>query len=289
MNGNTAASSLPSVPFGRHRITRLIVGGNPFVFNSHFSAEMNEDMAGYYTPERIVETLRRCQESGIDTVQARGDYHRILYYLELFQRQEGKLHFIAQTASEMHDIHRNIKVLAAFGAVGIYFHGTETDRYWREGKIDQVRDYLKTIRDTGVHVGLAAHLPEVFDYAEAKGWDLDFYMTPFYNIARNPRESAVVSGKFEAEEFDPADPPRICRFIQSTRKQCLAYKVLAAGRSCATQETVREAFRWAFANIKPQDCVVVGMFPKYTDQPAQDVQYAIEAIRAAENSRPSPV
>ncbi len=278
----STAAPLPTVAFGGQRITRLIVGGNPFVCNSHFSEEMNRDMAGYFTPEQIVRTLHHCREAGIDTIQARGDYHRIFHYLELFRREGGQLNFIAQTASEMHDIHHNIRMIAAFGASGVYFHGTKTDELWLDGRIDQVREYLKTMRDTGLRIGLAAHLPEVFEYVEERGWDLDFYMTPFYNIARRPRQSAVVTGKFEQEEFDPADPERICRFIRATGRQCLAYKILGAGRRCGSQEEVRRAFRWAFANIKPQDCVVVGMFPKYQDQPALDAQYAREAIAAAE-------
>jgi len=274
-------TGLPTVPFGPHRVTRLILGGNPIVFNSHFSEEMSRDMQSWFTPERIVRTLHRCVEVGIDTFQGRGDYHRILHYLELFRREGGHIQFIAQTASEMHDIHHNIRVVAAFGAEGIYFHGTATDSYWREGRIERVRDYLKTIRDTGVQVGLAAHLPEIFDYVEDRGWDLDFYMTPFFNVARKPRESAVITGRFQEEEFNDEDPPRICRFIQSTDKMCLAYKILGCSRKAGSQEQVREAFRWAFARIKPTDCVVVGMFPKYLDQPELDVQYAAEAIERA--------
>ncbi len=274
--------ALPTVPFGAHRVTRLIVGGNPFVWNSHFSEPMNRDMESYFSAERIVDTLIACKRAGIDTFQGRGDYHRILHYLELLHRRGEDIQFIAQTASEMHDIHHNIKMIAAFGAQGIYFHGTETDKYWREGRIDDVRDYLKTIRDNGVQVGLAAHIPQIFDYVENAGWDIDFYMTPFYNVARKPRQSAVVSGKFEQEEFHPDDPERICRFIQQTGRMCLAYKILGCGRKAGSQEEAAAAFRWAFARIKPGDAVVVGMFPKYTDQPRLDVRYTIDAIKAAE-------
>ncbi|HLA39884.1 MAG TPA: hypothetical protein VJ417_07805, partial [Candidatus Glassbacteria bacterium] len=112
---------------------------------------------------------------------------------------------------------------------------------------------------------------------------------PFYNIARKPRESAVITGRFQHEEFNEEDPPRICRFIQTTKRQCLAYKILGCSRKAGSQEQVREAFNWAFARIKPGDCVVVGMFPKYLDQPALNAQYAAEAIAAAESGRVSLV
>jgi len=289
MNRGRATGKLPAVPFGPHKITRLIVGGNPFVWNSHFSEEMNEDMESYFTAEKVVETLKQCLKAGINTFQGRGDYHRIFHYLELLRREGENIQLIAQTASEMHDIHHNIRMIAAFGAIGVYFHGTETDMYWQEGKIDKVQDFLKTMRDTGLRIGMAAHIPEIFDYVEDRGWDLDFYMTPFYNIARKPRQSAVVTGIFQQEEFHPDDPPRICKFIQSTEKQCLAYKILGCGRKCLSQDEVRDTFKWAFARIKPTDCVVVGMFPKYVDQPALNVQYTVQAIEAAKRERVSPV
>ena len=184
---------LPSVPLGPHQVTRLIVGGNPFCGNSHFSAAMSREMAEYYTAERVVDVLARCQTAGINTVQARGDYHRVLYWIELFRRQGGTLYWIAQTASEMHDVFQNIRILTAAGAIAIYHHGSRTDRFWQDGHIDRVEDYLKCMRDSGVQVGLGTHIPEVIEYAEEKGWDLDFYMACAYNISRKPRESALVS------------------------------------------------------------------------------------------------
>ncbi|MDH7571549.1 MAG: hypothetical protein QHJ73_18385, partial [Armatimonadota bacterium] len=127
-----------------------------------------------------------------------------------------------------------------------------------------------------------SHIPEVFQYADEKGWDVDFYMTCFYNLSRGPRESALVGaapGMVEERYLDE-DRERMCALIQQTRKQCLAFKILAAGRKCATQEMVREAFRFAFAQIKPTDAVVVGMFPKYIDQIALNVEHARHAMGA---------
>jgi hypothetical protein len=272
--------TIPTIPFGDHQITRLISGGNPLCANSHFSPEMSEDMLGYYSAENVVKYLHRVQECGINTLQARGDYHRILHWLELFRREGGKLHWIAQTASEMHDVFQNIRVLTAAGAIGIYHHGTLTDRWWHEGKIDQVEDYLKCMRDCGVQVGLGTHIPRVIEYAEDKGWDIDFYMACFYDLSREPRESApgtVPPPLFGKEVYPDGDPAAMCKVIRATSRTCLAFKILAASRRCATQENVREAFRFALANIKPKDAVVVGMFPKYLDQVAANVEYTVEA------------
>ena len=273
-------AQLPTVPFGEIEVTRLISGGNPLRAYSHFSEELDAEMQAYFTDERVVAYLQQLEAAGINTIQARGDY-QVLHWVELFRRQGGKLHWIAQTASEMHDVFQNIRIAAAAGAVGVYHHGTQTDAWWHEGCIDRVEDYLKCMRDCGVRVGLGTHVPEVVDYVESAGWDLDFYMACVYNLSRRPRESALVAPNAPqpAEEFREDDPPRMYERIRRTDKQCLAFKVLAASRRCATQDDVRQAFQEAFDNIKPTDAVVVGMFPKYADQAALNVQHAIEACR----------
>ena len=274
----TQLPALPTVRFGVHDITRLIMGGNPFAAYSHFSTEMDREMIEWPTPERVVQVLQRAEAAGINTVQARGDYHRILYYIELYRREGGKMHWIAQTASEMHDVFQNIRILAAAGAIGIYHHGSQTDKFWKAGKIDAVEDYLKCMRDQGVMVGLASHMPEVIEYAEEKGWDLDFYMTCFYNLSRQERHSMLVTGKFQEERFDHDDRHAMTKVIRQTDKLCLAFKILGASRLCATPEDTQAAFDYAFENIKPTDAVVVGMFPKYRDQITENVQHALKAM-----------
>ncbi len=281
-----AMRELPKVRLGNSDvlITRLLSGGNPLCGNSHFSEEMSAEMREYFTAEGVVAYLHTVQAGGINAIQARGDYHRILYWLELFRREGGQLHWIAQTASEMHDVFQNIRVLAAAGVVGIYHHGSLTDRWWAEGRIDEVNDYLKCMRDTGVQVGLGSHIPEVIEYVEDRGWDIDFYMACFYNLNRKPRESALVSGDQKGSsrlEFLPEDPPRMCRTIQQTGKQCLAFKIMAASRLGTTQDEAAKAFAFAFANIKPEDAVVVGMFPKHMDQITLNVDHTLRACEAA--------
>jgi hypothetical protein len=276
-------AQLPTVPFGPIEVSRLIVGGNPFCGNSHFSQAMSAEMAAYYTAEKVVDVLQRCQRAGINAIQARGDYHRVLYWMELFRRQGGALHWIAQTASEMHDVFQNIRVLAAAGAVGIYHHGTQTDRFWREGEIDKVRVYLKCMRDAGVQVGLGTHIPEVIAYAEEHDWDVDFYMACLYNLSRVSRQSALVSGvhSFTQEEYPDDDRTRMCAVIRQTPKTCLAFKVLAAGRHCATQQDVQDAFQYAFGHIKVQDAIVVGMYLRDVDQVMLNVEHTLRAIEDA--------
>jgi hypothetical protein len=54
----------------------------------------------------------------------------------------------------------------------------------------------------------------------------------------------------------------------------LGFKILGAGRRCATQEMVRDAFQFAFTHIKPGDGVIVGMYPRRSDQVRANAEYA---------------
>ena len=63
------ATSMPQISLGKHSISRLIVGCHNIDGGSHMSPFMDREMHDYYTPERAVETLRRCEEVGINTWQ----------------------------------------------------------------------------------------------------------------------------------------------------------------------------------------------------------------------------
>ncbi|HOZ47616.1 MAG TPA: hypothetical protein PLO37_17595 [Candidatus Hydrogenedentes bacterium] len=271
---------LPTVPFGGKAVTRLIIGGNPFRGNSHFSSEMDEDMRGYYTVARIKETLFAAERCGINTLQVRGDV-LMLQCVREYWDEGGAMQFIVQTASELRDLRQHVKHLAAFGALGVYVHGTFTDRHFLEGNMAEVRDLAKSIRDTGVCAGLGTHIPEVIDLAEAEGWDLDFYMACLYNLSIRPRESALVAGAHqEREHFDHQDKWKMLERVRATDKTCLAFKVLGASRLCGSPEQVREAVATILGAIKPKDAMVVGMFTKYRDQIGENCRFVREILDA---------
>jgi hypothetical protein len=271
---------LPTIRLGNHDVTRLICGGNPISGISHYSSEMDRDMLYYYTMPRLQELLDECWRQGINTVQTRGDRHTMRMYLE-HRENGGRMQWIAQTASEFADIHANIDQICDFEPIAIYHHGTHTDNSWHEGKIDQVADYLKSIHDRGVAAGIGTHIPEVVAYAEEHSWETDFYMCCFYNLARGYKAApAVERHAYEEERYPEGDPDRMTAVMREVKKPCLGFKLMAANRKCGTPESVRAAFEYAFANIKPTDGVVVGMFPKYSNQPAENAKHVAEIVGA---------
>jgi hypothetical protein len=272
---------LPTIRIGDREVTRLICGGNPISGISHFTSEMDWDMLRYYSMPRLQQLLEECWRQGINTVQTRGDRFTMRMYLE-HRENGGQLQWIAQTASEFADIFANIAEIARFGATAIYHHGTHTDNSWHSGKIDQVADYLKAIHDHGLPAGIGTHIPEVVQYAEEKGWETDFYMCCFYNLARGYKAApAVERASYEKEQYQDPDRDRMTAVMRQVAKPCLGFKLMAANRKCGSPESVRQAFEYAFANIKPSDAVVVGMFPKHRNQVAENAQYVREIVGAA--------
>jgi hypothetical protein len=271
--------SMPQVQIGKHKISRLIVGGNPISGNSHMSGQLSREMTDYFNAAKIKQLLQECESAGINTWQSRGDRH-IMRLLHEYRIESGKIQWIAQTASELADIRGNILSIAAMKPIGIYHHGTQTDKFWRAGKIEQAHEMLKVMRQTGVLVGLGTHIPEVIDYVESKAWDLDFYMTCMYNLSRAPEEVEKVAGQPVIGEFfwDP-DREKMLERVRQTAKPCLIFKVYAASRKCGSPEQMLAALRLAASYAKPTDCFVIGMYPKQTEQVRENCRLVIEAVK----------
>jgi hypothetical protein len=62
------------------------------------------------------------------------------------------------------------------------------------------------------------------------------------------------------------------KVIRQTSKTCFAFKILAAGRRTDTPQALDAAFEFAFSNIKPKDCVLVGMYPRYKDEVGENTE-----------------
>ncbi len=277
--GSLWAGGSPLVPFGAHRISRLIVGGNPVSGNSHWSPEMDREMADYFSAANVKKLLAACEKAGINTWQSRADRH-IMRLLREYRNEGGRIQWIAQTASELSDQFRNVRDAAASGAIGIYHHGSRTDALFRAGKLDDVKDMLKAMKDAGVRAGVGTHIPEVIDEIESRGWDVDFYMTCLYNLSRPKDEAAkLAGGGLKGEFFYDPDREKMLERVRRTPKQCLIFKVYGAGRKCGSYEQMKGALEQVFRYAKPTDAVVIGMFPKQKEQVLENCRLLHEVLR----------
>lgn len=261
------APALPTVLFGKTTITRMVIGTNPFFGYSHFNGIFDKCMREYMTPDQRFATLTRAEAAGINTWQLHYSPDTIAD-LKRLRANGSKLNVFLLGEGDLQKNFGMIPEVAKYGFVGIAHHGGRTDERFRSKQMNIVQDFTKRVRDTGAMVGVSMHNPLVMDYIESAGWDVDYYMTCFYQVSRTPEEArALMNGEAPLGEiYLEKDPIRMTAMVRKTKRPCLGFKILGAGRNIATPETVEAAFRFAYTNIKPGDAVIVGMWPKFKDE-----------------------
>jgi hypothetical protein len=269
-----AAVQVPKVKFGKAEISRIVVGGNQPYGYSHFNRTYDQIMREWYTPEKVVEVLLHANEYGINAFQALAS-PRCYSDCARLEAAGGKMHYLVQASSDPAGIVKALKPLA------IYHAGELTDRLFQTAQSDQVREWCKRVRQTGVMVGVGSHNPEFLAMVEEQGWDVDFYSGCVYYRTRTADEWKSVVGKEMLEGssdiYLQSDPPRMYSFIKRTPKPCFAFKVLAAGRV----SNVQQAFRTAFSSIKPTDCLYVGMFPRIKDEVKENAEIVTRILTSS--------
>lgn len=254
----------PRMKFGGVEISRLVLGVNPFYGFVHFNNIYAQMMRDWYTPDRVVEVMLRAQEFGINAFN----------YVELGRGPDDWKRFVA-AGGRMHLIPQVVagsdaaKMVRELKPVGLQRQGEVVDQAWQSGDMNSVREWCKQVRQLGVLVGVGTHKPEVIEYIEDKGWDVDFYAGCVYNRTRTPEEWRKVLGgelmEMHREAYLQCDPPRMYAVMRQTKRPCFAFKILAAGRIQSDRD-VEQSFRTAFASIKPIDGVYVGMCPRLKDE-----------------------
>jgi hypothetical protein len=276
-----ANKAIPTVALGNHRVTRLILGGNPIRGFSHSVQKLSDLMREYFTVPRITDLIMHAEEEGINTFQMSYD-PKIAAALNAARERGSNMQWICLTHAGDESI---LKDILALKPIAIAHHGNRTDEYFQTDRRQQVRDYVKKVHDLGLLAGISTHCPKHVAMIEDLGWENDFYMTCLYYLTRTPDELKLIYGdalvNVREEPFVKGDPERMAKQIRATKKTCLAFKILAAGRNCMNAQNVEDCFRFAYQNIKPTDAVIVGMYPVLNDE------VRIDADLGRKYSRPS--
>lgn len=265
--------ALPTVALGPYRVSRLIVGANPIAGYSYLGPAMDQEMRSYFTPERTLAFLQQCEREGINTHQFSPASKADEVYRRL-REQGSKLQLICLGKKR-----EEIKaIVEATRPIAMVHHGGATDARFREGRSGAVRDFVKAVHDAGLLAGVSAHNPDCIRRIADEGWPVDFFMTCFHFLTRGkppdgPAAASALEGPVVEYTFYNADRVAMSEVIRQVKQPCLAFKILGAGRRCASQETVRDAFRFAFNHIKPGDAVIVGMYPRRLDQVRANATY----------------
>lgn len=273
-----AAVQVPKMKFGTAEISRMVMGVNPLYGFSHFNSDYSSAMRAFYTQDKVCEVLHQANSWGINAY----NYHnggRSPQDYARFVAEGGKMHLIAQVTAQddATAMVRNLKPLA------LQRRGEEIDLAFRNGTMASEREWCKRARDLGVMVGVGTHKPEVIALVEEQGWDIDFYSGCVYNRTRTPDEwRKELNGQLmemPGDIYMQSDPARMFAVIRQTRKPCFAFKILAAGR--IADGGVEQAFRTAFASIKPIDGVYVGVFPQRKDELKENAEIVHRILMAS--------
>jgi hypothetical protein len=230
-------------------------------------------MREWGTPEHVGEALHEAERQGITVFQTNGG-DRELADIERHREQGGKLQVIALIKEKPEE------TVARIHPMAVSHHGEVTDVAFRKQQMNEVHEFTKRARQTGVLVGVSTHKPEVIEYIEEHDWDVDFLMGCVYNRTRTPYElRTLLNGELPLpanEVYLEKDPQRMFAVMRKTKRTCFAFKILAAGRQARTPAELNAAFRAAFAGIKPNDCVIVGHYPRFKNE----IQENAERVRA---------
>ena len=276
---------VPCGRIGHLEISRLICGGNLISGYAHSRdlIYVSSLVKGYFTDEKVIETLSLCEACGINTAIIRVD-NNTLRVIKKYRYRGGKIQWIAQCKITEQDYTSDINVAVDHGAIGAYLHGGVCDEMVAAGKLDLLAKALAHIKKRQVLAGIAAHKLEVAIAAEKAGLDPDFYMKTMnsgnYWTAgpKLPRPDSWIPDPrriVEPELLDPekdniwaTTPRQTVEFMKTVAKPWIAYKVLAAGAIHP-----KEGFQYAFEN--GADFACVGMFDF---QVVQDANVMVELL-----------
>jgi hypothetical protein len=251
--------TFPTGRIGNVQISRLIIGGNQFSGWSHSRdlAYLRDLFLAYSTEKKIMETLEKCEQEGINTIITASSGYLSKYWNE----RGGKIQWIAQTHPKTNDLTSNVKQAIDNGAIGAYIQGGIGDSFVKNGRVDLLGKAVEFIKSNGLIAGIGGHSVEVPVAVEKAGIDVDFYMKTLHHgnyWSATPKKNRV---EFNVDSGSPYDhdniwsisPERTIEFMKNVDKPWIAFKVLAAGAIHPS-----EGFKYAFGN--GADFACVGMF-----------------------------
>jgi hypothetical protein len=254
------------IQIGEVKVSRFILGSNPFSGFSHQGAEMDLMMKRYYTTARIKETIRSAEKLGINTMIGRTDHHIMRLLLEYWD-EGSSIQWFAQTCPGVGSHEMCVGRAAANGAKACHIHGGVMDHLLAQGRLEEIPQVVSMIRQRGLLAGIAGHKPQVFEWAE-KNLDVDYYMCSYYDSAPRDKRAEHVSGM--EERFLPDDRRVMTELIQELSKPVIHYKVLAAGRN-----EPEEAFAFVTRSMRESDAVCVGV---YTQENPRMLEQDVELL-----------
>jgi hypothetical protein len=145
----------------------------------------------------------------------------------------------------------------AIGATFCLIHHASCEQLVNKNRktMDRLPDYLSMIREEGLIPGLSAHMPEVIQYCDLNGYDVETYIQIFNCL-----------GFMMQVEIES-----VIRIIHEAKKPVMTIKPMAAGRA---SPYVGLTFNWNV--LRPIDMVTVGVLSRYEAE--EDIEISLAAL-----------
>jgi len=241
-------------------VSRLLLGGNLLTHYTHsrdlrYVYTLTEH---YNTDAKIMETLAKAEEHGIDTLVIH-TVPRAMNTLKAHRKRGGKIKWIicptAPVAADMKAYSKQVQQLVDDGVDAVYLWGVRADQLVGGKKIDLLAKAVEVVRDHGLPSGVGAHDLNVVKACEKAKIANDFYIKTFHhhNYPTAPQADELKGPIREVPGYWCNDPKEVIEVMKSVTKPWIAFKVMAAGAIPPAN-----AFQYAFAN--GADHVLAGMF-----------------------------
>jgi len=254
---NVAGVSLP----------RMLIGSNWMFGWSHTGNAADIFIKEQHsTAEATLSVLNAFLQYGIDAwMSSFSSFPPALDRVKAIQDKIGKKIILIDTpilnlddnAAARKEAEAIIKTSAEIGSTFCLIHHASCEQLVNKNKktLDRLPDYTDMIRQAGLIPGLSAHMPEIIQYSDLNGYDVETYIQIFNCL-----------GFLMQVEIES-----VVRIIHDAKKPVMTIKPMAAGR---TTPYVGLTFNWNV--LRPQDMITVGCISEH--EVHEDVEISMAAL-----------
>ena len=268
MKQDTTQNRMPVGKIGNLSISRIISGSNLISPNMHARdlLYMNALAKHYNSEQRVFETLRECEDNGINSVVLKNHNFRHIRLSRYWDEWGGEMLWIADVITTDIDQYERLLVEhLELGASAAYLWGGASDIWYFQRKPGRIIKAFEIMKKYDIPVGIAAHRLEPIVFCEEEGLQPDFYFKTLHHDrywSAHPKENRRFMEMYEANSphHDEYHDNMFCHkaeetvaFMQDVKVPWIAFKVMAAGAIPPA-----EGFRYAFEG--GADFLCVGMF-----------------------------
>ena len=293
LDGPAAAVEQKKMPVGKIgnlKMGRVICGSNLISMNMHArDLDYVSDLAAHYnTEERVLMTLKKCEEYGINSIVLKNHNFEQFELSKYWDEWGGKMKWIADVITTDIDKYEALLVEhIELGASAAYLWGGASDIWYSENKQDNIIKAFEIMKRYDIPVGIGAHRLEPVKFCEKEGIVPDFYFLTLHHDnywSAHPEKNRRFMEMYLDESPKHAEyhdnmfchkHEETIEFMRDVKVPWIAFKVLAAGAI-----PPEDGIRFAFEN--GADFICLGFFDF---QITHDVMIARKAIADSKNRK----